>query len=206
MKRLLWILCLSAWSLQAENPRIIDLGHEGHTFEIVEENLLEVIQTKLKKLEQEGSLKDLQQKIQARAKEKILAPQSVSGITKASETKERIYDPRYTVKSTLKDQKGHVFAKAGDIINPLDHVSFGDPLLFIDGKDTDQLSYAKQQLQKGPVKIVLVSGRPLDLSKELHQAIYFDQGGFLSKKLRITKVPALVYQENKLLKIKEVRV
>jgi len=206
MFKVLGIICLMSFYGQAEKPQIIDLGNEGHIFEIAEENLLEVIQKKLKKLEEKGALQTLQKKIQERTKEKILMPQKVPGIQKARETKIHLYDPSYRVKSTLKNQNGDIFAKAGDLINPLDHVSFGEPLLFIDGNDPDQLVFAKKHIQKGPVKIVLVSGRPIDLSDDLHKAIYFDQGGFLCKKLQITKVPSLVYQEDIQLKIKEVRV
>lgn len=206
MTKILGFLWLMVSYVHAENSQIIDLGTEGHVFEIIEENLLEVIQGKLKKLEEKGTLQTMQQEIQSRAKEKILAPQKVSGIVKATQTKGRLHDPSYRVKSTLKNQKGEIFAREGDLINPLDQVSFGEPLLFINGNDSDQLDFAKQQSQKGPIKIVLVAGRPIDLSDDLHKAIYFDQGGFLCKKLQITKVPSLVYQEDRLLQIKEVRV
>ena len=54
------------------------------------------------------------------------------------------------------------------------------------------------------LKIILVKGEPLKLQRELKKQkiwIYFDQAGFLTQKLEIKEVPALVTQDGLRLKI-----
>ena len=86
---------------------------------------------------------------------------------------------------------GHI--QAGTSYNPLDHKSFGDPLIFIDGDDTDQVQWAISQ----DAKIILVNGSPLKLEKVHKRSFYFDQGGVLTEKLGINEVPSRVSQEDK---------
>ena len=54
------------------------------------------------------------------------------------------------------------------------------------------------------LKIILVKGEPLKLQREQREQkiwIYFDQAGFLTQKLGIKEVPALVIQDGLRLKI-----
>ena len=68
----------------------------------------------------------------------------------------------------------------------------------------DQKKFAKAQLQIGPIKLILTKGAPLALMEELKAPVYFDQGGFLVKKLGIHHVPAIVTQEKLRLRIEEI--
>ena len=89
------------------------------------------------------------------------------------------------------------------IVNPLDTVSWGAPLLFLDGDDLDQIAWAKRQ--DSQAKWVLVKGKPLDLQKQRKRAIYFDQGGLLVRKFGIKQVPCRITQQAKSLKIEEIK-
>ena len=71
-----WIMISAALS------HVNDLGTFGQTFEIQERSLLEVIQTKLKDLEERGVLKDHQQDLVEKVKETLKNPQAVAGITR----------------------------------------------------------------------------------------------------------------------------
>jgi conjugal transfer pilus assembly protein TraW len=122
-----------------------DLGVYGETFPIAEENLLDVIRKKLTSMEADGSLAQAQQEISRKAGEKILNPSPVNGLIKTGAPRQWFYDPSMTIESDIKDHKGNLLASKGDVINPLDHVSWGAPLLFLDGNDPEQIAWAERQ-------------------------------------------------------------
>lgn len=88
---------------------------------------------------------------------------------------------------------------------PLSHA-----LIFINGDNCTQVEYALGQYKEleGKAKIILTSGSPIKLQKEEKEKteawFYFDQFGFLTKKLGIKAVPAVVKQAGLRLKINEV--
>jgi len=196
MRRLILFLLFSvSVELQAK-----DFGVVGHTFDIVEEDLFEVIQSRLKVLEENGSLLAHQQHIQEKTIEKIKKPPAVPGLTKT--TTHRIFDvdPSIHVPYDLSDHTGQVFVKAGTRINPLDYFSLKKPLAFIDGDDEQQVQWAL----KDQAKIILVKGSPLALSDRYGTPFYFDQGGRLIEKFGIEQVPAHIFQAGKVLKVEEI--
>lgn len=190
-------LCLS--TAQAK-----DLGTFGAMFAIAENNLMEVIQTRLAKLQQEGTLKRHQQSIQNKIKKQVERPKAVKNITHTKDPRTFTYDPSITVMQDLKDHQGTVFAKKGDKINPLTHRSLSKPLLFIDGDENAHLTWAFLMLKRFPLaKVILVKGAPLQIMKDLGIPIFFDQFGKITHKLGIKHIPAIVTQEGMLLKIEE---
>ena len=91
-------------------------------------------------------------------------------------------------------------------MNPLDYISMTQALIFIDGTDETQVKWAlKQHKQlKSKAKIILIRGRIIDLMRTKKVRLYFDQGGSLTSKFNIKAVPAVVEQEGKMLKVREV--
>lgn len=190
-----------------KNHVLKDHGVVGTTFEIQEEDLLELIERKLKTLEKDGSLQKHQKKIAEAAQKKIKRPKPVEGIKHTTEAKTFTYDPSITVPYDLKDHQGKVFHKSGTKVNPLDFRSLSKPMLFIDGDDEEQVSWAIRQCAIAPqpvAQIILVKGSPFELMKKLDFPIYFDQEGTITKKLKITQVPARVTQQDKHLLIEEI--
>ena len=179
-----------------------DFGVVGTTFEIIEEDLLEVIERKLGKLNEEGSLQKHQQKIALEAQEKIKRPKPVAGIKHTTESRSFTYDPSITVTYDLTDHQGKVFHAKGTKINPLDYKSLTKPLLFIDGDDQKQVDWAV--VQQPVALIILTKGSPFELMEKLDRPVYFDQEGVLVKKLGIQQVPAKVTQQEKHILIEEV--
>ncbi|MCC8369579.1 MAG: hypothetical protein LN573_05945 [Rickettsia endosymbiont of Oxypoda opaca] len=167
---------------------------------MIEKSLLEIIKEKLAKIEQEGNLEKLQEIFRNKVRQKIANPIEVSNITIATENSSRFYDPTIVQKEAIKDHRGKIIVEAGTKINPLDKIEWGQALIFIDGKNSEQIAWAKSKLGK----LTLIKGSPIDLSKELNRPIYFDQGGALVKRFNIKSVPAVIIQEGKLLKIMEV--
>lgn len=178
-----------------------DYGVRGHLFNIAEDSILEEIMAKLKLAEKDGTLEKLQLEFTNRVKEKVLRPNAVANITKAGKDRSWTYDPTYTQDTTIVDDKGRVIVPAGTSVNALDKLKWGEPLILIDGEDDEQIKWATKQAGK----IVLTNGAPLELATLLKRAVYFDQGGLLCRRFKIESVPAIIEQENKLLRIREVK-
>jgi conjugal transfer pilus assembly protein TraW len=216
----------------AHSP-VIKLGVYGETFPVAEKNLLEVIKAKLQALFESGKLEDHQKAILNKAKEQLNRPYPVKGLSKTRTPRSFPYDPSIVVPYDLKisrdaapraeisqdevsqDQasqgaghQGQIFHRKGTRVNPLDTHRMNCPLLFVDGDDAEQVSWAIQQYKAAASlhkpKIILVQGAPFNLSKKLNLPVYFDQSGVLVKKLGITQVPARVSQKEKALVIDEV--
>ncbi|MBL8676359.1 MAG: type-F conjugative transfer system protein TraW [Alphaproteobacteria bacterium] len=187
-----------------------DFGVHSHAFEIQEPDLLKQMEHKLQRLEQEGKLADLNEKMLERTKKVLFHPQPVAGITKATQARTFTYDPSIVVPYDLKDHEGRVFHRAGTKINPLHTHSLSSLLVFLDGEDKAQVNWVEKtylQIPQHP-KIILTSGSPFQLMEQWehrdYPPVYFDQGGKLTKKLGIHHVPAVVVQEGLKLKISEI--
>lgn len=179
-----------------------DYGVVGATFEIIEEDLLEVIGQNLRKLNEDGSLQKHQQKIALEVQEKIKRPKAVEGIQHTKEPRSFTYDPSITVPYDLKDHQGKIFHAKGTKVNPLDSQSLSKPLVFIDGDDGSQVEWA--MTQQPTSQIILTKGSPFELMEKIDRPVYFDQEGTLAKKLGIQQVPARVTQQDKYLLIEEI--
>ena len=173
-----------------------DKGVYGELFEIEEKDLLEHVTSRLKKLEENGELKWIQDGIQKRIMKNIEEPRDIDGIIKTKEARIFEFDTTIEVTENLKDQKGRIFAKKGDKYNALNYITYSKTLLFIDGNDEEQIEWAKLKLLKHKnVKIILVKGKPLKLQERLKRPIYFDQYGIITKRMGIKQAPARVWQE-----------
>ena len=95
----------------------------------------------------------------------------------------------------------------GTKVNPLDYLGWNTYLLFVDGRDQKQLDLTKRitAASDKPVKLVLVAGEPLNLMRKWKKQVYYDQGGILTRRFAITRVPAMVRQEGRRLRIDELR-
>lgn len=178
-----------------------DFGIHGNTFDIQEENLLEYIQTKLKEIDIDKWQKDFRE-------------QSIKSANRPTPTilsyaktyKSYYFDPSIILQVDYRDNRGIRFAKKGTKINPLDQISLSKNLIFIDGDSKQHIDFAINYNKKhnNKTKIILVNGPIIDLMNEKNIRLYFDQQGLLINKFRIQNIPAIVSQENNLLKIEEV--
>lgn len=183
-----------------------DLGVFGTLFPIEENNLIEVIQARLAKLQQEGTLDMHQRNIQQKIQKQVGRPTPVEGIIHTVEPRTFTFDPSITVTSDLKDHQGKIFYHKGERVNPLKLRELTKPLLFIDGDVPEHITWAFSILKSHPLaKVILVKGAPLQMMQDLGITVYFDQFGKITHKLGIKQVPAIVRQEGQLLKIEEVK-
>lgn len=180
-----------------------DYGVHGHTFSIIEPDLLKQITGRLNGLEASGKLEEHNDILKKRAQQSIRRPKAVTEISKTLKPRVFYYDPSITVPYDLKDHKDQTFHKAGTKVNPLAHRPMTKALVFIDGDDQKQVTWALKKFTEFNAKIILTSGSPFDLMEAHDRPIYFDQEGRITKKLGIKAVPARVTQEGLKLKIEE---
>ena len=194
---ILLLSCLSSNSIAK------DLGVQGTIYPIIETDLAINIKNKLKKLETSGKLAKLQKQWQEKTIAGTKRPRSVEGLYKAKEIKESIFDPSIQLRQDIFDHQGHLIAAKGKRINPLDYHSLPENLLFIDGDDWEQLKWAKDKASKHQSIIILTKGDVIDLMKSEKIRFYFDQGGFLVKVFGVAALPTIVYQDGKVLKVRQ---
>lgn len=194
---LLWFMALPT---QAMN-----LGTYGSTWEIEEPDMLETIQSRLMSMQENGEIDRLNQEWKQRSIATIMNPRPVPGIATASQSLKRLWDPSIEVQEDIVDPLGNVIVTAGTRLNPLDVVTLDRPLLFIDARDSRQIAFASKQLSDAPrTKVILTGGSWFDLAKSWKRQVYYDQGGFMTGRMGIRNVPALVKQSGKVLEIEEV--
>lgn len=160
-----------------------DLGTIGRLYPIGETNLLQDIRKRLEELERSGRLAAWAQQAVTRTRARAAAP---PGVMLPAVTLPALRE------SVLKLPAMHTFKRR---------------LLFIDGTSDAQLYYAQLQLERyrGNLKLVLVSGSPLQLRQQGLPA-YFDQYGSIAGRIGVKRVPSMVYARDGKLLIEELSV
>lgn len=193
-----------------------DFGISGQTFKVVEEPFIQMLKKRLDEIDIEKE----QAKIQARVKDKVENPTPVQGIYPAKKERIFYFDPTYTLDKDAILPCGKILHRAGTKVNPLQHMDLNRRMFFIDGRNKEQITWLKEQLENPPPslphaeaqqiedRVILVGGSVFVLKEDLGEnhadKVYFDQHGELTTKFGIKASPAVVVQEGLLLKIKEV--
>lgn len=180
------------------------LGVVGPTYPIAEEHLLKMIEARLRAKEQSGELARIQEQIVARGKQAVLAPPPLQ-LPFVAVPRTFFVDPTYVLDRNIADGNGRLLFAAGTRANPLDIVSMSRRLFFFDGRDERQVAMAERlaRAETTKVKPVLVGGSYIDLMRRWKVPVYYDQMGVLVKRLRIERVPAMVSQEGRRLRVDE---
>lgn len=187
----------------------LDLGIVGPVYPIAENDLLAVIEARLRQKEASGELARLQEDAKRRVVRGIESPVPVVGITRATKRVTRYFDPSVQVPADIRDANGRLLAAAGTVVNPLDTVGLSKVLLFFDASDAAQVRRARKLIahyeQLGAaVKPILVGGSYMDFQRQYRMRVWYDQAGSLTSRLGIKRVPSVVTQEGRRLRIDEV--
>lgn len=182
------------------------LGVYGNVWPIAEQDAVEAIKSRLKKMERDGQLDAFWKNYRDKAIAGLQNPPPVPGITRAQRTTVRMFDPSYQFLDVVRDTQGNVIVPAGKKFNPFDYVDLDGAIIFIDGRDPQQVAWAKKRVDANPHEVViLVAGEPFKLSREWDTPVYYDQmGGMFSKRFGIRHVPSLLQQKGRVLEITEV--
>lgn len=193
---------LFTFSLSTANaaPEIIGTVHP-----VIEPDMVTWMKERAAKKFTPERLEEIKHKRQQSTREYAERPPGMS-LPRTQEPATHWFDPSVTVPYDLRDHEGRLIHSAGTTINPLDWRPLTRQLLFIDGDDTEQLEWAESLGAKdnSNVKVILVSGAPLDIGRMWHRQVFFDQQGLLVSKFEIKQVPAVVRQDGRRLRIDEV--
>ncbi len=108
--------------------------------------MLQLITQRLQSLQSSGQWDQTMDAFKQRVIENSQRPAPVEGIKRAEKYEQRWFDPSIRLTEDLKDNEGRVFARKGDVVNPLKTVPFVQTLYFINGDDADQLAWMKRQV------------------------------------------------------------
>lgn len=204
--------CLAAFCALVIATQVVlaqaeDLGVIGKTYDIAERDLIEAMKDKLRQMEKTGELAKKQDEYKNRVMSGIEHPKPIPGIQATETANTHYYDPSIVTDKDIADATGKILYPRGTRVNPLDYIGWNKYLLFVDGRDQKQLDLTKRitAASDRPVKLVLVAGEPLNLMRKWKKQVYYDQGGILTRRFAITRVPAMVRQEGRRLRIDELR-
>lgn len=185
----------------------LDLGTIGPTYPIQERDLIEVMKGKLRNLEKTGELARINERWRAYVTDSAERPAAVPGL-RGTETARTFYiDPTYTLDQNVVDDKGRMLYPAGTKVNPFDYAPMTQYLLFFDGSSKAQVAFAERFMAESKMKVkpILTAGEPMKLMRQWKKPVYFDQGGTLSRRFMLKQTPAIISQEEKRLRVDEVR-
>jgi len=180
-----------------------DFGQVGQTFPVIEPDLLSTIEARLKRAEVSGELARTNEMFASRVKAKVRRPTPVAGISRAEEARTWDFDPSITLERDIRDQKGNLIGAAGQKVNPLDFVTVRQNLVFIDGDDAEEVSWATARYTDVKAKIIFLRGSPIEEMTKLKRRFYFDQEGKLTGRLGIRHTPAVVTQNGRVMRVTE---
>ena len=185
-----------------------DLGVIGTTFEISEEDILSFIATRLRQVEAEGRIDEMNRQFAAKVRAKVERP-NPANVRTTTEPRSWLYDPSIVVDRDYSDHRGRVFARAGQRINPMERLPDFDRLLvFIDGDDVRQVDWALRQSEEHGehrTKIILTNGAPMELMRNRRRQFFFDQEARLVTHFNIQQVPATVAKDGTKMRVSEVK-
>ena len=163
LSRFLSVALACALGLAADSAFAKDLGVRGALWPIEEPDLLLEIETRLEAMKASGELARMRREALARARERVEAPGRVSGVVPARVRRTRLFDPSVRVERDVFAHDGNLIAARGARLNPLDTHPLTRDLLFIDGTRPVEVAWALSR--ERPSVIVLLAGRPLDLTR-----------------------------------------
>ena len=167
----------------------------GKTYDIAEQNALTWIASRLADMEKNGEIAKHQELLQQKAFASIVRPKKVENLQKTSQPRVFEYDLTVKVPHDIRDYAGNIIHFAGTKINPLENLTTQQSLLFFDGDDSEQVTWAlNEKKERGLAKLVLVNGSVSEISLAQGVRVFFDQAGRLVKKFGIQQVPAIVEQ------------
>jgi conjugal transfer pilus assembly protein TraW len=180
-----------------------DLGVIGTAYPVIERDLIEVIQERLRQKTQSGELAALNQAMLDRAKRTARRPPGVA-LPRAKDYRAVALNPVYTLDKDLTDAEGKLLFKAGTPVNPLEIRPLSKTLCFIDGDDPQQVAWIKTYCaNEARNKWILINGDTGALSQQTGVRWYFDQRGVLTQRFGLQAVPAVIRQSGRRLYVEE---
>ena len=174
-----------------------DLGVHGKLYEIKEESMLSYVKRKAGEID----LQALRESMEKKLEESYAEHSSVSlDVPSATEERVRYVDPSVNVRNPLYDHTGKIISPAG-VVNPLDHVSLSKSILIL---REDQIKRALEEISKsGKKPFLILTDGDIQRASSLVGKIVYRASPFMLRRLQIEKVPSLIEQQDRKLRVKE---
>lgn len=180
-----------------------DLGVIGKTYEIAEEDLIQVMKNRVLEKQKNGELEKEMNEFRKRAENKIKRPKGVK-LPKANIYTIKSLSLVYRLPNSIVDANGRVLYQAGTTVNPLQIKTLSKEICFFDGDDQKQVEWVLKTCGENPLnKMIMTSGDFIELSNKYQRRFYFDQNGVFVNRLDIEQLPARVKQKGDLLYVEE---
>lgn len=174
-----------------------DLGVHGRLYEIREEDMLSYVRRKAGEIDMRALRESMERKL-----EESYARHSFVSLDIPSATEERVryVDPSVNVRNPLHDHTGKMIFPAG-VVNPLDHMSLSKNILVL---REDQVKRALEETDKRDEKpILLLTDGDIRRASLLAGQMVYKASPFMLRRFQIEKVPSIVTQEGRKLRIEE---
>lgn len=174
-----------------------DLGVHGRLYEIREEDMLSYVRRKAGEIEMAALRESMERKLEESGARHSFVSLDVPS---ATEKRVRYVDPSVVVRNPLYDHTGAMIFPAG-VINPLDHVPLSKSILVL---REDQVKRALEETGKpGEKAILLLTDGDIRRASSLAGRMVYKATPFMLRRLQVEKVPSLVEQEGRKLRIEE---
>ena len=121
-------------------------------------------------------------------------------VPSATEERVRYVDPSVIVRNPLRDHTGKIISLGGTV-NPLDHVSLSRSILVL---REDQIKKTLEEISKnGEKPILILTDGDIQRASSLAGQIVYGASPFMLRRLQIEKVPSLVTQDGRKLRVEE---
>ena len=174
-----------------------DLGVHGKLYEIREEDMLSWVRRKAGEID----MRALRESVSKKAEESYAKLSSVSlDVPTATEERVRYIDPSVRISNPLYDHTGKIISPAGTV-NPLDHVSLSRSILVL---REDQIKRALEKISRsGEKPILIITDGDVRRASSLAGRAVYKASLLMLRRLGVEKVPSLVTQDGKRLRVKE---
>ena len=175
-----------------------DLGVHGKLYEIKEEDMLSYVRRKAGEID----MGVLRESMERKLKESYAQHSLVSlDVPPTTEERVRYVDPSVNVRNPLYDHTGKMIFPAG-VVNPLDNMPLSKSILVL---REEQVKRALNETNKRGEKLILLltDGDIRRASSLAGQAVY-KATPFMLRRLQIEKVPSLVMQDRRKLRVEEI--
>ena len=143
----------------------------------------------------------LRESMEKKFEESYAEHSSVSlDVPSATEERVRYVDPSVVVRNPLYDHTGKMISPAG-IVNPLDHISLSKSIIVL---REDQIKRALEKTRgSGETAILILTDGDIQKASSLAGQIVYKASPFMLRRLQIEKVPSLVTQDGRKLRVEE---
>lgn len=174
-----------------------DLGVHGKLYEIKEEDMLSYVRRKAGEID----IRALRESMERELEESYARHSFVSlDIPSATEERVRYVDPSVKVRNPLYDHTGKMIFPAGTV-NPLDHVRLSKSILVLREEQIEMTLEKTGKKEEKPI-LILTDG-DIRRASSLAGRMVHKATPFVLRRLGIEKVPSLVVQQGKKLKVQE---